>query len=184
MGWGGGGWGEGGETLCNKKLGPTPVQLFQLLMNLHVVPRSWKTNTIIPVPKEIEVRAMNDFRPVALTSVADKCFEDLYVTSWHLLPFAWTHCTLHIGAGRGGGVKMEHWHLLTWLPITWTRLVLVCEYFLWNFRLPSNLFNPVYCVNGFWIWKSTTYRIMFWLWDFLNDRLQRVSLDGFVWNMY
>ena len=49
----------------------------QLLMNLHVVPRSWKTNTIIPVPKETEVRAVNDFRPVALTSVVVKCFKRL-----------------------------------------------------------------------------------------------------------
>ena len=44
-------------------------------MNLHVVPRSWKTNTIRPVPKETQVRAVNDFRPVALTSVVAKCFE-------------------------------------------------------------------------------------------------------------
>ena len=46
-------------------------------MNLHVVPRSWKTNTIRPVPKETQVRAVNDFRPVALTSVVAKCFERL-----------------------------------------------------------------------------------------------------------
>ena len=70
-----GGGGGGGGAVCNKKLGPTSAQLFQLLMNLHVVPRSWKTNTIIPVPKETQVRAVNDFRPVALTSVVAKCFE-------------------------------------------------------------------------------------------------------------
>ena len=62
-------------TLCNKKLGPTLAQLFQLLMYLHVVPRLWKINTIVPVPKETEARAMTDFCLVALTSVVAKCFE-------------------------------------------------------------------------------------------------------------
>ena len=34
-------------------------------------------NTIIPVPKNTKVTCLNDYRPVALTSVIMKCFERL-----------------------------------------------------------------------------------------------------------
>ena len=33
--------------------------------------------TIVPVPNEAKVTCLNDYRPIALTSVAIKCFERL-----------------------------------------------------------------------------------------------------------
>ena len=39
------------------------------------MPKSWKTSTIIPIPKNNKASALNDFRPVALTSILAKCFE-------------------------------------------------------------------------------------------------------------
>ena len=37
----------------------------------------FKQTTIVPVPKKVMVTCLNDYRPVALTSVAVKCFERL-----------------------------------------------------------------------------------------------------------
>ena len=42
-----------------------------------VIPTCFKQITIVPVPKNTKVTCQNDYRPVALTSVAMKCFERL-----------------------------------------------------------------------------------------------------------
>jgi len=44
---------------------------------LFVVPNCLKKIIKIPVPKKMTAPCMNDFRPVALTSVIMKCFEQL-----------------------------------------------------------------------------------------------------------
>ena len=40
-----------------------------------VIPTCFKQTTIVPVPKEVKVTCLKDYRPVAFTSVAMKCFE-------------------------------------------------------------------------------------------------------------
>jgi hypothetical protein len=42
-----------------------------------VIPRCFKQITIVPVPKNTKVTCLNVYRPIALTSVAMKCFERL-----------------------------------------------------------------------------------------------------------
>ena len=42
-----------------------------------MIPTYFKQTTIVPVPKNTKVTCLNDYRPVALTSVAMKCFERL-----------------------------------------------------------------------------------------------------------
>lgn len=37
----------------------------------------WKQSTVIPVAKHNHPKVLNDFRPVALTSLVMKCFEKL-----------------------------------------------------------------------------------------------------------
>ena len=45
-----------------------------------MVPACFKTSTIIPVPKKQRITGLNDYRPVALTSVVMKTFELLVLT--------------------------------------------------------------------------------------------------------
>ena len=40
-----------------------------------VIPTCFKQTTIVPVPKDTKANCLNDYRPVALTSIAMKCFE-------------------------------------------------------------------------------------------------------------
>jgi hypothetical protein len=42
-----------------------------------VIPACFKQTTIVPVTKNTKVTCLNDYRPVALTFVAMKCFERL-----------------------------------------------------------------------------------------------------------
>ena len=71
--------GVGGKVLkeCSNQLCAVFSQLFQLLLNCHFVPRAWRTSLIIPVAKTSSAKVMNDFRPVALTSIVCKCMERL-----------------------------------------------------------------------------------------------------------
>ena len=62
---------------CASQLGPIFTQLFQLFLNTRFVPQAWKMATIIPVPKITRPNSLNDFRPIAVTSVISKCFEYL-----------------------------------------------------------------------------------------------------------
>jgi hypothetical protein len=49
-----------------------------------VIPTSFKQTTIVPVLKNMKATCLNDYRPVALTSVAMKCFERLIMA--HIIP--------------------------------------------------------------------------------------------------
>ena len=48
-----------------------------LLFSVGKVPKCFKESTIVPVPKKAKVTTLNDYRPVALTSVIMKVFERL-----------------------------------------------------------------------------------------------------------
>jgi hypothetical protein len=51
--------------------------MFNLSLTQSVIPTCFKQTTIVPVPKNAKVARLNDYRPIALTSVAMKCFERL-----------------------------------------------------------------------------------------------------------
>ncbi len=63
-----------------------PAGLFTFLFNeslaTSVVPTSFKKSVIIPVPKNSKPSCLNDYRPVALTSLVIKVFERLLRTTF------------------------------------------------------------------------------------------------------
>ncbi|KAK1784240.1 hypothetical protein P4O66_003729 [Electrophorus voltai] len=113
---------------CADQLAPVFTDIFNLSLMLGIVPSSFKRSTIVPVPKKPRPSDLNDYRPVALTSVVMKCFEKLvrdFITSslpasMDPLQFAYCHnrstddaiahllhTTLtHLDKGRGNYVKM------------------------------------------------------------------------------
>ena len=62
---------------CSSQLCKIFTYVFQFLLNSHIMPKAWKTSTIIPLPKNSKARQLNDFRPVALTPILAKCFESV-----------------------------------------------------------------------------------------------------------
>ncbi|KAK7938715.1 hypothetical protein WMY93_002041 [Mugilogobius chulae] len=63
--------------LCSVQLAPVLTDIFNMSLRSCEVPDSFKKSIVIPVPKKTPVTCLNDYRPVALTSVLMKCFERL-----------------------------------------------------------------------------------------------------------
>ncbi|KAK1786692.1 hypothetical protein P4O66_017091 [Electrophorus voltai] len=70
--------------VCADQLAPVFTDIFNLSLTFGIVPSSFKRSTIVPVPKKPRPSDLNDYRPVALTSVVMKCFDKLdrdFITS-------------------------------------------------------------------------------------------------------
>ena len=61
----------------SKELAPIYCDVFNKSLSDHVVPTAWKAATICPVPKKSRPSTLNDYRPIALTSILMKCLERL-----------------------------------------------------------------------------------------------------------
>ena len=62
---------------CAEELGFIYQHIFQRTIEEHTIPSIWKASIIVPVPKKSNPSVLNDYRPVALTSIAMKCLEKL-----------------------------------------------------------------------------------------------------------
>uniref|UniRef100_A0A4W5L0P8 Reverse transcriptase domain-containing protein n=1 Tax=Hucho hucho TaxID=62062 RepID=A0A4W5L0P8_9TELE len=62
---------------CADQLTGVFIDIFNMSLIESVIPTCFKQTTIVPVPKNMKATYLNDYRPVALTSVAMKCFERL-----------------------------------------------------------------------------------------------------------
>ena len=65
---------------CADQLAPIFTRIFNRSLELCEVPSCFKRSTIIPVPKKPSITGLNDYRPVALTSVVMKSFERLVLS--------------------------------------------------------------------------------------------------------
>jgi hypothetical protein len=62
---------------CADQLASVFTDIFNLSLSEFVIPTCFKQTTVVPVAKNTKVTCLNDYRPVTLTSVANKCFERL-----------------------------------------------------------------------------------------------------------
>ena len=65
---------------CAEQLAPIFTRIFNRSLELCEVPSCFKRSTIVPVPKKHCITGLNDYRPVALTSVVMKSLERLVLT--------------------------------------------------------------------------------------------------------
>ena len=63
--------------LCSDQLSHVFTYIFNWSLETTIVPSCFKESIIVPVPKKNSPECLNDFRPVALTSVIMKCFEKI-----------------------------------------------------------------------------------------------------------
>jgi hypothetical protein len=61
------------------------IDIFNLSLTPSVISTCFKQTTIVPVPKNAKVTCLNDYRPVALRSVARKCFERLVMAHINII---------------------------------------------------------------------------------------------------
>ena len=62
---------------CCDQLSAVFTTIFQRSLKEGKVPTTWKSSTIVPVPKIKSPSQLNDYRPVALTSIPMKCLEKI-----------------------------------------------------------------------------------------------------------
>ncbi|KAK3564879.1 hypothetical protein QTP86_030818 [Hemibagrus guttatus] len=60
---------------CTDQLAPVFTEIFNLSLTQLVIPTCFKESIIVPVPKKTHPASLNDYHPVALTSVVMKCLE-------------------------------------------------------------------------------------------------------------
>ncbi|KAF0023368.1 hypothetical protein F2P81_023998 [Scophthalmus maximus] len=65
---------------CADQLSPVFTDIFNTSLETCHVPACFKVSTIIPVPKKSRITGLNDYRPIALTSVVMKSFERLVLS--------------------------------------------------------------------------------------------------------
>ena len=74
---------------CASQLSDVFCTIFNDSLRDCSIPHTWKKSLICPVPKKKNPSNLNDFRPVALTSIIMKCFEKIVLS--HLLTFTSVH---------------------------------------------------------------------------------------------
>ena len=60
---------------CHDSLAPVFTALFQRSLEAGHIPSIWKSSNVVAVPKKPSPYALNDYRPIALTSIPFKCME-------------------------------------------------------------------------------------------------------------
>ena len=60
---------------CHDSFAPVFTTLFQRSLESGHIPSIWKSSNVVPVPKKPSPSALNDYRPIVLTSIPFKCME-------------------------------------------------------------------------------------------------------------
>ncbi|KAK3557578.1 hypothetical protein QTP70_030509 [Hemibagrus guttatus] len=156
------------------------ILIFNRSLELCEVPACFKHSTIIPIPKKPKITGLNDYRPVALTSVVIKSFERLVlaylknITGPLLDPLQFAY---RANRSVDDAVNMGLHFILQHLDKsrTYVRLLFVDFSSAFNTiipTLPQTKLTPL----------SVPSPICQWITSFLTDRHQLVKLGKFMSN--
>ena len=154
--------------VCADQLTPIFTQIFNRSLELCEVPSCFKRSTIIPVPKKPAISGLNDYRPVALTSVVMKTFERLVlshlkdITGPLLDPLQFAY---RANRSADDAVNMGLHHILQHLdsPGTYARILFVDFSSAFNTIIPDILHSKL---SQLTVPASTCQ----WITNFLTDR--------------
>ena len=161
---------------CADQLAGVFTDIFNWSLSLCKVPQCFKKSVIIPVPKKSTVSSLNDYRPVALTSVIMKTFERLVlrhiqsVTPPGLDPYQFAYCanrSVEDAVSLGLHHALEHLDKAN----TYVRLLFVDYSSAFNTIVPSKLYDKLVQL-GF---QTSLCR---WILDFLLNRPQVVRVSA------
>jgi hypothetical protein len=159
---------------CADQLAPIFTGIFNQSLLQCAVPRCFKTSTIIPVPKKAKVSQLNDYRPVALTSVAMKVFERIVLS--RIKAVTDSKLDAHQFAYRANrsvddAVALVVHNVLSHLDTqrTYARLLFVDFSSAFNTIVPEKLFQKLMVLG-------VDMPLCHWILDFLRDRPQTVKI--------
>ena len=163
---------------CADQLSPVFTDIFNTSLETCHVPACFKTSTIIPVPKKTRTTGLQDYRPVALTSVVMKSFERLVlaflksITDPLLDPLQFAY---RANRSVDDAVNMALHFILQHLDAagTYARILFVDFSSAFNTVIPSLLQDKLSQLGV----PDSTCR---WITDFLSDRRQHVRLGKHI----
>ena len=165
---------------CASQLAPVYSDIFNESLKRCMVPKCFKTSTVIPVPKKPKINSLNDFRPVALTPIAMKVLERFILS--YLKSVTDEQMDPHQFAYRANrsvedAVALALHYVLKHLdaPKTYARLLFIDYSSAFNTIIPCKLFNKLTSLD-------IDPHIRFWISDFLMERPQRVKMGAFLSN--
>ncbi|KAK3544058.1 hypothetical protein QTP86_000868 [Hemibagrus guttatus] len=163
---------------CANQLSPVFTDIFNTSLETCHVSACFKTSAIVPVPKKTKITGLNDYRPVALTSVDMKSFERLVLSYLKditdplldLLQFAY-----RANSSVDDAVNMAFHFILQHLdsPGSYARILFVDFSSAFNTIIPALLRDNLFQLNV----PDYMYS---WITDFLTDRWQFVRLGMHV----
>ena len=161
---------------CRKQLVPILTYIFQLSVHTQIVPKTWKTAKIVPVPKSSLPKCKNDLRPVALTSIIMQTFEKIILS--HLLPQVKPYMdNLQFAYSEGLGVDDAVLTLLHTLQEHLEKLGTKARLLFIDFSSAFNTIQPhllMYKLMN----MNVNAKLILWIQSFLCDRLQYVNFNG------
>ena len=163
---------------CADQLAPVYTDIYNESLSQCHVPKSFKESTIIPVPKKNKVTCLNDYRPVALTSVAMKVFERVVLqhlkeaTEGKLDPMQFAY---RANRSVDDAVALGLHHVLKHLESfrTYARILFIDFSSAFNTIPPNRLFQKL-------LDMGVHTSLCRWVLDFLSDRTQRVKVGELV----
>ena len=163
---------------CANQLAPVFTYIFNASLELCHVPACFKASTIIPIPKRAKVTGLNDYRPVALTSVVMKVLERLVlahlksITDPVLDPLQFAY---RANRSTDDAVNMALHYVLEHLDSAgnYARILFVDFSSAFNTILPHTLELQLSLLQV----PVPTCR---WITDFLTNRSQRVKLGKYI----
>ncbi|KAK3512236.1 hypothetical protein QTP70_001090 [Hemibagrus guttatus] len=171
------------ELIAKDEWAKIPVEtckklIFNRSLELCEVPACFKRSTIIPIPKKPKITGLNDYRPVALTSVVMKSFERLVlaylknITGPLLDPLQFAYrANRSVDDAVNMGLHFNLQHLDK--SGTYVRLLFVDFSSAFNTIIPTLLQTKLTQL-------SVPSSICQWITSFLTDRHQLVKLEKFM----
>ncbi|KAI3355866.1 hypothetical protein L3Q82_004418 [Scortum barcoo] len=159
--------------VCADYLTPIFTQIFNRSLELCEVPSCFKRSTVIPIPKKPSITGLNDYRPVALTSVVMKSFERLVlahlkdITGPLLDPLQFAY---QANRSADDAVNMELHYILQHLDSPGTYVQGSCLWTSVRHSTPSSWTHPPLQTLPAHCASSPTCQ---WISNFLTDRRQQ-----------
>ena len=163
---------------CASQLSYAFCKLFNWSLNDSTVPSIWKHSVICPVPKNNKPSTLNDYRPVALTSVVMKCFEKVVLS--RLVPRIQPHADpLQFAYKRDRGTDDA---TLTLLHHAFTHLDHKGSFVRILFIDFSSAFNTIqpHVLAHKLTQVGVNAKLVLWIVNFLVERAQKVHFQNFV----
>ena len=162
--------------ICCDSLAPVYVKLFNRSFREGHVPKLWRTSTIVPVPKKKSITQLNDYRPVALTSVPMKCAERIVLkqlrseTEAHQDPLQFAY-TANRNTQDAILMLMHNLHNHLDKQNTYARLLFV------DFSSAFNTLQPHLLIDKLCKMNVNPF-VISWVFSFMTDRPQQVRVGA------